>query len=75
MSSHPLPRSASALFSHVMADNALLYRAILDVFAASKRQFRLPAHQYVVVVDKHNYCIAAALERVASTRSSNLALV
>ena len=24
-----------------MADNALLYRAILDVFAASKRQFRL----------------------------------
>jgi len=41
MSSHPLPRSASALFSHVMADNAPLYRAILDVFAASKRQFRL----------------------------------
>src|SRR5580693_2614095 len=36
-----LPRSASALFSHVMADNAPLYRAILDVFAASKRQFRL----------------------------------
>jgi hypothetical protein len=24
-----------------MADNAPLYRAILDVFAASKRQFRL----------------------------------
>jgi uncharacterized protein (TIGR02677 family) len=41
MSSRPLPRSASALFSHVMADNAPLYRAILDVFAASKRQFRL----------------------------------
>jgi hypothetical protein len=41
MSSHPLPRSASALFSHVMADNAPLYRAILDAFAASKRQFRL----------------------------------
>ncbi len=36
-----LPRSASALFSHVVADNAPLYRAILDVFAASKRQFRL----------------------------------
>ena len=41
MASHSLPRSASALFSHVVADNAPLYRAILDVFAASKRQFRL----------------------------------
>jgi len=41
MPPHTLPRSASALFSHVMADNAPLYRAILDVFAASKRQFRL----------------------------------
>jgi len=36
-----LPRAAPALFSHVVADNAPLYRAILDVFAASKRQFRL----------------------------------
>lgn len=35
-----MPRSASALFSHVVADNAALYRAILDAFAASKRQFR-----------------------------------
>jgi uncharacterized protein (TIGR02677 family) len=41
MPPHTLPRSASALFSHVIADNAPLYRAILDVFAASKRQFRL----------------------------------
>jgi len=41
MSFHMLPRSASALFGHVMAENAPLYRAILDVFAASKRQFRL----------------------------------
>jgi Protein of unknown function (DUF2397) len=41
MPPHTLPRSAPALFSHVMADNARLYRAILDVFAASKRQFRL----------------------------------
>jgi uncharacterized protein (TIGR02677 family) len=36
-----LPRSTPALFSHVIADNAPLYRAILDLFAASKRQFRL----------------------------------
>src|SRR5665213_3983643 len=41
MSSQTFPRSAPALFSHVVADNAPLYRAILDVFAASKRQFRL----------------------------------
>jgi Protein of unknown function (DUF2397) len=41
MPPHTLPRSAPALFSHVMADNAPLYRAILDVIAASKRQFRL----------------------------------
>src|SRR5271168_731764 len=41
MPSHTLPRSASSLFGHVIAENAPLYRAILDVFAASKRQFRL----------------------------------
>jgi uncharacterized protein (TIGR02677 family) len=41
MPPHTLPRSAPALFNHVVADNAPLYRAILDVFAASKRQFRL----------------------------------
>jgi uncharacterized protein (TIGR02677 family) len=36
-----MPHAAPALFSHVMAENAPLYRAILDVFAAAKRQFRL----------------------------------
>ena len=41
MPAHMLPRSTPALFSHVIADNTPLYRAILDVFAASKRQFRL----------------------------------
>lgn len=41
MSSSPLPPSAGALFSHVMAGNAPLYRAILNLFSASKRQFRL----------------------------------
>ena len=46
-----LPRSASALFSHVMADNAPLYRAILDVFAAAKRQFRLHLRPDDVLAD------------------------
>ena len=41
MPAHMLPRSTPALFSHVIVENTPLYRAILDVFAASKRQFRL----------------------------------
>lgn len=32
---------AGALFRHVTADKAALYRAIMDVFAAAKRQYRL----------------------------------
>jgi uncharacterized protein (TIGR02677 family) len=41
MTTTSLPSSAATLFGHVMAENAPLYRAILDVFAAAKRQFRL----------------------------------
>jgi uncharacterized protein (TIGR02677 family) len=37
----PLPTSAARLFSHVTADKAATYRAVMDVFAAAKRQFRL----------------------------------
>ena len=37
----PLPRTAAGLFSHVTADKAAFYRAIMEVFAAAKRQFRL----------------------------------
>lgn len=37
----PLPASASALFSHITADKAALYRAIMQTFSAAKRQFRL----------------------------------
>jgi len=36
-----LPSFTSGLFSHLTADKADLYRAILDTFAAAKRQFRL----------------------------------
>ncbi len=38
----PLPPSAAALFSHVSADKAALYRAIMEVFGAAKREFRQP---------------------------------
>jgi uncharacterized protein (TIGR02677 family) len=33
--------STAELFRHVSADKAALYRAVLDVFAAAKRQYRL----------------------------------
>ena len=36
-----LAQSAGDLFRHVAADKAALYRAIMDTFAAAKRQFRL----------------------------------
>jgi uncharacterized protein (TIGR02677 family) len=36
-----LPASAAELFRHVSADKAAVYRAVLDVFAAAKRQYRL----------------------------------
>ena len=34
--------NASDLFRHVSAEKAEIYRAILDVFARAKRQYRLP---------------------------------
>lgn len=36
-----LPPSASSLFSHVTAEKCAVYRAIMEAFAAAKRQFRL----------------------------------
>jgi uncharacterized protein (TIGR02677 family) len=41
MTAPSLHPSAPQLFSHVIADNSPHYRAILDVFATAKRQFRL----------------------------------
>lgn len=41
MTKHSLPPSAAPLFGHVTADKATKYRAIMDLFAAAKRQFRL----------------------------------
>lgn len=37
----PSHAETSALFRHVTAERADLYRAIMDVFAQAKRQFRL----------------------------------
>jgi len=33
--------TAAELFRHLSADKAVLYRSIMDVFAAAKRQYRL----------------------------------
>lgn len=41
MTTHSLDAAAPRLFSHLVADNNANYRAILDVFATAKRQFRL----------------------------------
>ena len=41
MTNNPIPASAARLFGHVTAEKADTYRAILDAFAAAKRQFRL----------------------------------
>jgi uncharacterized protein (TIGR02677 family) len=41
MPSDPADTARSALFRHVSAEKASLYRAIMEAFAAAKRQFRL----------------------------------
>ena len=41
MTTHSLDAAAPRLFSHLVAENSSNYRAILDVFATAKRQFRL----------------------------------
>jgi uncharacterized protein (TIGR02677 family) len=66
MPSAPLPRSAPALFSHVVAENAPLYRAILDVFAASKRQFRLHLRPDEVLAEAAWVGASPALDTVQS---------
>ncbi len=41
MSASSLPPLAASLFSHVTAQKCASYRAIMEAFAAAKRQFRL----------------------------------
>ncbi|MBM0105552.1 TIGR02677 family protein [Steroidobacter sp. S1-65] len=36
-----LTAAAAELFNHITADKAAIYRAVMDVFSAAKRQFRL----------------------------------
>lgn len=46
-----LPPSAAGLFSHVTAEKMAFYRAVMDVFAAAKRQFRLHLRPDEVLVE------------------------
>lgn len=43
--------ASTDLFRHVTADKATLYRAIMDVFAAAKRQYRLQLRADEVLAD------------------------
>jgi hypothetical protein len=53
MTARSLPEAAAPLFSHVTADKAATYRAIMDVFAAAKRQFRLHLRPDEVRAEAH----------------------
>ena len=64
MSALPLHPSAPLLFSHVLAENRGQYRAILDVFAAAKRQFRLHLRPDDVLAEAHWPEPAPSLETV-----------
>lgn len=48
-----LPPSAATLFSHVTAEKIAFYRAIMDLFAAAKRQFRLHLRPGEVLLEAH----------------------
>jgi uncharacterized protein (TIGR02677 family) len=69
MSSHAFPAAAPALFSHVTAEKAAFYRAIMDVFAAAKRQFRLHLRADEVLAEAHWPLERPSLEGVQSALS------
>ena len=64
MIASPLHPSAPLLFSHVTAENRAQYRAILDVFAAAKRQFRLHLRPDEVLIEARWPGSAPSLESV-----------
>jgi uncharacterized protein (TIGR02677 family) len=64
MTSPSLPPSTAVLFSHVIAENSPHYRAILNVFAAAKRQFRLHLRPDDVLAEAHWPDASPSLETV-----------
>lgn len=59
-----LPPSAASLFSHVTAEKAAIYRAIMEVFAAAKRQFRLHLRPDEVLPEAHWQAERPGIEEV-----------
>lgn len=51
MQTTDLPASAASLFSHVTAEKTGVYRAVMEIFAAAKRQFRLHLRPDEVLVE------------------------
>lgn len=47
------PTASTDLFRHVTADKSALYRTIMDVFAAAKRQYRLQLRPDEVLAEGH----------------------
>lgn len=56
--------SATSLFRHIAADKAALYRAIMDTFAATKRQFRLQLRPDEVQIEGSWNGATPALEEI-----------
>jgi uncharacterized protein (TIGR02677 family) len=55
---------ARELFRHVSAERSALYRAIMDAFAAAKRQFRLHLRPDEVLAEAHWEALPPRLEEV-----------
>ncbi len=62
----PLPARAAELFRHVSAEKAVRYRAILDVFAAAKRQYRLQLRPDEVLAEAEWQAAPPAAEELAA---------
>lgn len=56
--------STADLFRHVSAEKASLYRSIMDVFAAAKRQYRLQLRPDEVAIEANWQGPAPRLEEV-----------
>ena len=68
-----LRASAAELFRHVSADKASVYRTVLDVFAAAKRQYRLQLRPDEVLAEAVWPAAAPGAEELAAALSQLVA--
>ena len=69
MQTTDLPASAVSLFSHVTAEKTGVYRAVMEIFAAAKRQFRLHLRPDEVLVEARWPGARPSLEEVQQALS------